>query len=240
MQLEMKTRGPWSYYHLREMEEAGIVHGFMTRSTGPVLRDPVLRKAFTEAFSATEAVVMDQEHGDRVLLVAGGSRPEAGDGLVVTEPGVMGVIKTADCLPIILCEPRYPAAAIVHAGWRGTARKIVQRAVETMAGLGVGRGNMVALIGPGIGPCCYGVGQDVISAFEEAGLADGVFERRNGAAFLDLKEANRRLLLHEGIDRIFDAHLCTSCRGDLFISARRDRGGEGQINFVLLNAQALP
>lgn len=231
----MKTCGPWTYFHLREMEEAGIVHGFMTRASDAVLRDQVLRKAFMAAFSATEAVVMDQEHGDRVHLVAGGSRPHAGDGLVVTEPGVMGVIKTADCLPIILCAPHHPAAAIVHAGWRGTARKIVQGAVETMAALGVARADMVALIGPGIGPCCYHIGEDVISAFEEAGLAEGVFESRDGATFLDLKEANRRLLLHAGIDRIFDAQLCTSCRGDLFVSARRDKEGGRQINFVLLN-----
>jgi len=231
----MKTRGPWSYYHLPEMEGAGIVHGFMTRSSGAVLDDPVLLKSLLAAFSATEAVVMNQEHGDMVHLVAGGRRPRAGDGLVVTEPGVMGVIKTADCLPIMLCGPQHPAAAIVHAGWRGTARKIVQRAIETMTGLGVGRADMVALIGPGIGPCCYHVGEDVISAFEEAGLADGVFERREGATFLDLKEANRRLLLREGIDRIFDARLCTSCRGDLFFSARRDKQGGRQMNFVLLN-----
>ena len=240
MELEKAARGPWSYYYLREMEEAGIIHGFMTRTSDAVLREARLRDALLAAFSAREMVVMDQEHGIRVHVVDSGARPRAGDGLVMKEPGVMGIIKTADCVPVILCAPSLPAAAIVHAGWRGTAAGIVKVALSAMAGMGVAPSDVTALIGPGIGPCCYNVGQDVVSAFEASGLGHGIFEERGGLTFLDLKEANRRLLMGEGVGRVIDAGLCTSCREDLFYSARRDKLGGRQMNFVLLAESGAP
>ncbi len=179
-------------------------------------------------------IVLDQEHGDAVHIIGVGERPRAGDGLVLVEPGVIGVIKTADCLPVILYAPGYPVCAVVHAGWRGTALRISRRAVAAMAGLGVAAASMKALIGPGIGPCCYNVGEDVVAAFESAGIGDGVFARRGGLTFLDLKEANRRILMAIGVHDIEDVNLCTSCRKDLFFSARRDGQTGRQITFALI------
>ena len=241
MPFELRTMGPgpvgtgaWSYYHLPGLEKAGIFHGFMTRTSDAILRDAAGRAAFMAAFSAKDMIVLDQEHGDAVHVIAAGERPRAGDGLVVLEPGVIGVIKTADCLPVILCSPDYPACAVVHAGWRGTAQRISRRALAAMAGLGVKTASIRALIGPGIGPCCYNVGEDVIAAFKAAGISDEVFARRGDVTFLDLKKANRQILTAEGVHEIDDANLCTSCRRALFFSARRDAQAGRQITFVLI------
>ena len=129
--------GAWSYCHVPGLEKAGIVHGFMTRTSDAILRDAGRRAAFMAALSAKDMIILDQEHGDAVHVIAAGERPRAGDGLVLLEPGVIGVIKTADCLPVILYAPDYPACAIVHAGWRGTALRISRKAVAAMVGLGV-------------------------------------------------------------------------------------------------------
>ncbi len=238
MPFELKTIGDWSYYHDPGLEKMGIAHGFMTRTSDAILRDAGRRAAFMAALGAKEMIVLDQEHGDAVHVIAAGERPLTGDGLVVVEPCVIGVIKTADCLPVILCAPGQPACAVVHAGWRGTAQLIVHKAVAAMAGLGVAASSIRALIGPGIGLCCYNVGEDVRTAFGAAGIDDGVFTERDGLSFLDLKEANRRILIAEGVRHIDDAGLCTSCRRDLFFSARRDARAGRQITFALIKGQA--
>ena len=95
-------------------------------------------------------------------------------------------------------------------------------------------GSIGALIGPGIGPCCYNVGEDVVAAFRAAGISDEVFARRGRLTFLDLKKANRQILIREGVHEIDDANLCTSCGRALFFSARRDAQAGRQIKFVLI------
>ncbi|MGD0229002.1 MAG: polyphenol oxidase family protein [Syntrophorhabdales bacterium] len=229
---ELKTVGPWSYFHFPALRDAGIIHGFMTRTSDGILRDAGPRDAFIAALSASGMIVLDQEHKDVVHVITAGERPRRGDGLVLLAAGLIGVVKTADCLPVILSAPDYPACAIVHAGWRGTALKIARKAVRALAAFGVRPDAIGALIGPGIGPCCYNVGEDVVAAFREAGFSDDVFMQRDGAVFLDLRKANRHLLVGEGVRDIHDVDLCTSCRGDLFHSARRDAGRGRQINFV--------
>jgi YfiH family protein len=226
--------GAWSYYHAPGPEKAGIAAGFMTRASDAILRDADRKAAFMAAFAAKDMIVLDQEHGDAVHTIAGGERPRTGDGLVLVESGVIGVIKTADCLPVILYAPDYPACAVVHAGWRGTALQISRRAVAAMVGLGMSAASMRALIGPGIGPCCYNVGEDVAAAFRAVGIGDGVFSRRGDLTLLDLKKANRQILMAEGVNDIDDVNLCTSCRQDLFFSARRDGQIGRQITFALI------
>jgi len=135
------------------------------------------------------------------------------DGHVVAEPGLVPLVFVADCLPVALYGPG--GLALVHAGWRGLAGGIVGAAAEAV-------GAEAAAIGPGIGPCCYGVGEEVLSAF--AGLGDGVAAGR----MLDLPEVARRLLAEAGVARIESAGLCTSCEEQLFFSHRRDNGRTGR------------
>lgn len=138
--------------------------------------------------------------------------PEA-DGHLVSEPGMAALVFVADCLPVALSGPG--GMAMVHAGWRGLAGGILAAAAEAVEAT-------AAAIGPGIGRCCYEVGDEVLDAF--ADLGDGVAEGR----MLDLAEAARRSLASAGVERVESAGLCTSCEEKLFFSHRRDEGRTGR------------
>jgi YfiH family protein len=135
------------------------------------------------------------------------------DGHVVDGPGLAPFVFTADCLPVALFGPG--GAAMLHCGWRGLAAGIVARGAEAV-------GATDAAIGPGIGPCCYGVGDEVLAAF--AGLGEGIADGR----MLDLTEVARRLLAEAGVERVEAAGLCSSCEPELFFSHRRDDGRTGR------------
>lgn len=137
--------------------------------------------------------------------------PEA-DGHVVRSPDTAPLVFVADCLPVALSGPQ--GVAMVHAGWRGLAGGILAAGAEAV-------GATSAAIGPGIGPCCYEVGEEVLGAFSEL---DGVAEGR----MLDLPEVARQLLARAGVERVESAGLCTSCEEELFFSHRRDRGRTGR------------
>ncbi len=235
MQYELREIAGFPYYGFGELDEAGIAAGFMTRPSEALLTGAARKDAFKAALSAKDMIVLNQVHGADVHIIAAGERPSAGDGLVLFEPGVIGVIKTADCLPVILYALEGSACVIVHAGWRGTLARIAAKAVAAMAARGIAPGGIGAIIGPGIGRCCYNVGSDVAAAFRGAGFGGDVFEERDGTTFLDLRRANRATLAREGVGRIDDVDLCTSCRRDLFFSARRDNGRPGrQVNFAMV------
>jgi YfiH family protein len=123
------------------------------------------------------------------------------------------MVLAADCLPVALYGPG--GLAMVHAGWRGLAGGIVEAAADAV-------GATTAAIGPGIGPCCYEVGQEVLDAFSD--LGDGIAQGR----MLDLPEAARRKLAQAGVEKVESAGLCTSCERELFFSHRRDQGRTGR------------
>jgi purine-nucleoside/S-methyl-5'-thioadenosine phosphorylase / adenosine deaminase len=135
------------------------------------------------------------------------------DGHVVAGPGLAPLVFVADCLPVALSGPG--GVAMLHCGWRGLAGGIVAKGAAAV-------GATAAAIGPGIGPCCYEVGEEVLGAF--AGLGEGVASGR----MLDLPEVARRLLAAAGVERVQSAGLCTSCEPELFFSHRRDDGHTGR------------
>lgn len=135
------------------------------------------------------------------------------DGHVLTRPGLAALVFVADCLPVALVGRR--GAAMLHCGWRGLAAGILARAAEEV-------GATDAAIGPGIGPCCYEVGEDVLETF--AGLGDGVAT----GSRLDLRDVTERLLREAGVERIESEPHCTSCEEDRFFSHRRDEGRTGR------------
>jgi len=138
--------------------------------------------------------------------------PEA-DGHVLRQPGIAALVFVADCLPVALAGPR--GVAMVHAGWRGLAGGILGAGAEAV-------GATRAAIGPGIGPCCYEVGEEVLGAF--SALGEGIADGR----MLDLPEVARRLLAAAAVEAVESAGLCTSCEADLFFSHRRDAGRTGR------------
>lgn len=154
-----------------------------------------------------------QVHGDRLVFPGGTpSEPVEADGHVISAPGVAGLVFAADCLPVAVAGP--DGVAMLHCGWRGLAAGIVARGAAAV-------GATHAAIGPGIGRCCYEVGDEVLAAF--GGLGDGVADGR----MLDLPEVARRLLREAGVGEIDSAGLCTCCDPVRFYSHRRD-GGPGR------------
>lgn len=143
-----------------------------------------------------------------------GTALEEVDGHVVRRPGLAPLVLTADCLPVALAGPG--GVAMLHCGWRGLAAGIVARGARAVEATS-------AAIGPGIGPCCYEVGAEVLEAF--ADLDDGIADGR----MLDLPEVARRLLARAGTDEVQSAGLCTFCEADLFFSHRRDDGVTGRM-----------
>ncbi len=148
------------------------------------------------------------------------------DGQIVSEPGTAGLVFVADCLPVALSGPG--GVAMLHCGWRGLAAGIVAAGAEAVAATD-------AAIGPGIGPCCYEVGPEVLDAFATLGdgiTADGPISHDMGGKSahrrLDLAEIARRLLRAAGVERVQSAGLCTSCEPELFFSHRRDAGRTGR------------
>jgi polyphenol oxidase len=135
------------------------------------------------------------------------------DGHVVSAAGLAPLVLVADCLPVALSGPG--GVAILHCGWRGLAAGIVASGAEAI-------GATDAAIGPGIGPCCYEVGEEVLGAFAE--LGGGIANGR----MLDLPEVARRLLEGAGVERVENAGLCTSCESELFFSHRRDGARTGR------------
>lgn len=148
-----------------------------------------------------------QVHGTHVVIDGEGS--EEADGQVTTRPGVAAIVLTADCLPVALAGPG--AAGVVHAGWRGLAGGVLEAGVAAL-----GSGPVAAAIGPGIGPCCYEIGDDVRAVFASS-------ERT-----LDLKAVARARLEAAGVQEIHDCGLCTACDPQRFFSHRRDRGITGR------------
>ena len=148
-----------------------------------------------------------QVHGTEVVVDGEGSA-EA-DGQVRTAPGVAAMVLVADCLPVALAGPH--AAGVVHAGWRGLAGGVLEAGVRALGG-----GPVAAAIGPGIGPCCYEVGDEVRAVFGTEGRT------------LDLKAIARRRLEEVGVEEIHDCELCTACDPERFFSHRRDRGVSGR------------
>ncbi len=234
MKFELKTIDNWSYYYLPELEKAGIVHGFFTKNSPSHILEGKEKDRFLKTFGLNDAIIMSQEHGDKVHIIRDGEKPASGDGIVLIKKGVAAIIKTADCLPVIIAEPGYPMVAVIHSGWRGTVKKIVQKTVHTMTGLGAEKKHMIVLLGPSISSCCYEVGQEVYTAFQKAGFSEGIFHKTGESLSLDISRANREILENEGIKNIFDINLCTFCSKDLFHSYRKGEAEKRQINFVSL------
>lgn len=195
-----------------------------------------------------------QVHGANVAVVTAADRGRAfdeTDALVTNVPDTPLVILTADCAAIVLFDAARGAIGIAHAGWRGTVARIAAATVARMReAFGSQPGDIVAAVGPSIGPCCYEVGPDVIDAvsaafpddtdelLQEPDMASaGSFRAsvNEDRKHFDLWRANERLLGEAGVsdERIELSGLCTSCRTDLFYSHRAERGHTGRFGALV-------
>jgi len=227
------------------------------------------RRLLAEAISGdtnTPLVDLKQIHSSLALPATAADTdrkiPRKGDGLMTDEPGLLIGIRTADCIPILVADRKRHAVAAFHAGWRGTVQRIVESGIGRMRlQFGSRPEDLVAAIGPGIGPCCYAVGEDLLSSFEsqfaygrelfcEVYDADPVrtkypmlflTQRAPGhseigpSLHLNLVEANRRQLLAAGL-KARAIHIvggCTSCHQELFFSHRGSQGHAGRMLSVI-------
>jgi polyphenol oxidase len=189
-----------------------------------------------------------QVHGREVVAVtgtdvrrfSGGTRPDA-DVVITDDPSLALAVQVADCVPVLMADRRTGAVAATHAGWRGTAAGVVQAAVAALAShFGARAGDLVAALGPSIGPCCYAVGQDVVEAFAVAGHSPEMIGRwfsrgSDGRYLLDLWAATCDELAGAGVapENIHAAQLCTAHDPGRFFSYRAEGSGTGRMAAVI-------
>lgn len=182
-----------------------------------------------------------QVHGTAVAL-ARSPRPleqqqVKADVIISNEPGVTLMMRFADCVPILIYDPVRHAMALVHAGWKGTVRKVVSVALSAMAAaFGSRPGDLLAALGPAIGPDHYEVAPDVetqVAAAFGADSASLLTPIPNGKALLDLWSANELLLRNAGVRQVEVAGLCTACDTQDWYSHRAERGRTGRFAALL-------
>jgi YfiH family protein len=187
--------------------------------------------------SAKQVATAQQVHGNRVGVVTaadGGGLFPSTDGLVTDEPRIALLLRFADCQPILLYDPVQHCLGLVHAGWRGIALGIAQRAVETMVeAFDTQPETLIAGLGPAIGPCCYTVSQEVASALGYA-LSDWkeALQPEGEKWRFSLPSANAQQLAKAGVRNVEQSHLCTACHKDVFFSHRGDQGRTGRFAVV--------
>jgi YfiH family protein len=244
-------------YHFESLTSEGLVHAVFTR-LGGISREPFATLNVSENVGDDEAAVVEnrariythlglratqvaltgQVHGNRVAVVTadgGGQVFPNTDGLLTDVPGVAFLLRFADCQPILLFDPVHHALGLIHAGWRGIALGIARRALETMReAFGTRPQDLIAGLGPAIGPCCYVVGQNVAAAMGYA-LPDwtqAMSPQREDKWRFDLSAANAQQLAAAGVQQIEQADLCTACHNDVFFSHRADNGKTGRFAVV--------
>jgi YfiH family protein len=169
--------------------------------------------------AGVEQLAMNRQvHGAIVNRAVAGERGRDGDGLWTDEPGIPMLKLTADCLPVALARQNgSPALAVLHAGRLGLLEGIVEAGVAALGG-----SHLAAAVGPGIGPCCYEVGDDIRDAYRTR-FGPTVVRGRN----LDLWTAAERVLRDAGVESVERADVCTACNAEFF-SHRRDSGVTGR------------
>lgn len=226
----------------------GLVHGFTNRAHGSAA-GPDARGPATDAVERADAVTaalgepaggwrrhdLRQVHGARTVLVTA-DRPDAApvpeaDALVTAEPGELLVVRTADCLPVLLVAELFDepvAVAAVHAGWRGLVAGVLDSALDELARLAP-TARLHAALGPAIGPCCFEIGPDAAGPLSEA-LGAGMLRPGEGdRSFADLPGGARRLLEMREVRVGGPAPACTRCRPDLYHSYRADGERAGRM-----------
>jgi YfiH family protein len=219
---------PGPYEVVFSTREGGVSEGPFTslnlgRATAdePERVDENRRRLCAEVGADPDALTMNyQHHSAEVLKARPGARGNRADGLWTDERGLPLLALAADCLPIALARANgsEPVLAVLHVGWRGLLGGIASSGVAALGG-----GLVSAVIGPGIGPCCYDVGEDVAARFRRAFGLGLVHDGK-----LDLWSAGERALRAAGCVRVDRMDVCTACNPDRFFSHRRDEGLTGR------------
>ncbi len=244
--MRLRTAGAIRYYEFESFDPAVVAQAVFARhggqspapyaslnmsiSTGDARANVEANRARAfEALGRAPKSVADlwQVHSANVVVADTPNSPAdhkgRADALITDRPEVTLFLRFADCVPILLYDPRRPAVAVVHAGWRGTLARAAPAAVRAMRQhYGSRPADLIAGIGPSIGPCHYAVGPEVVEQTRQAfPLADHELLRRvNGDHHLDLWAANAYALREAGVEQIENSSLCTVCHAAEFFSHR--------------------
>ncbi len=215
-----------------------IRHAFTTRKNGLGARNSGIKSpddwnAVAEAFGITpdRLVTVNQVHGEAIVTVDAqnyaGLRTAQADGLITKARGIAIGIETADCVPILLIDPVTPSIGAVHAGWRSTVQKIVQKTIRKMQSeFGADPSRMIAAFGPAICGKCYEVDEPVMGPVQRnfPFWKEAAVSRGKDKWGLDLVKLNHRELLQAGLaeQNVHSLGMCTSCRKELFYSFRAE------------------
>lgn len=250
------------------LEEHPVIHGFSTRLGGVSSGDCTsMNMSFTRGdrredveenhrlfaravgYDPGELVLTDQVHDTKIRRVEKRDTGEVfleqrsireTDGLVTDEPGVMLMTFFADCVPLLFYDPVKHAVGNAHSGWRGTVNKMGQKMTERMREeFGSGPEDLLVVIGPSIGQCCYEVSGEVIrefqKTFDQRYQDDIYYKKPDGHYQLDLWQANKILLMQAGVkeEHICVSEVCTCCHPDFLFSHRYTNGKRGNLSAVI-------
>ncbi len=212
------------------------------------VKENIKRFASAVGVNHENLVISDQVHGN-VVKVVNNEDSRKGylkqkdyngiDGLITNVPDIPLMAIFADCVPIFFVDIVKKVVGIGHAGWKGTKLKIGEKIVQTMADTYDSRiDEIIAVIGPSIGKCCYEVDSGVAEQFDKDFRNTSTFifsEEKKGKYRLDLWEANRIVLNEAGIlnKNIIISNLCTGCNSDLFYSYRKENGNTGRMGAII-------
>jgi YfiH family protein len=179
-------------------------------------------RASLRRFLPQEPKWLTQQHSATVIEVDGVAHSPTADAAIARQPGTVCVITVADCVPVLLTDKRGTLVAAAHAGWRGLARGIIE---NTVRGMGIAPGQLLAYLGPGIGPKAFEVGADVYDTFvgQNTLAASAFAPGRAGRWYADIYALARLALERAGVSRVYGGGLCTVSDPLRFYSYRRDR-----------------
>jgi len=257
--MPLTQTGNLKYYKFDLLEEAGLTQGIFTRKGG-VSPAPWESLNLGGTVGDTRANVIDnrlrlfnaldrkveslfdvwQVHGTRIIC-SDTPRPldaphKEADAILTDRPEITLFMRFADCVPIFLYDPMHKVIGIVHAGWMGTVNKIVSNAVDAMINrYGSEPENVMAGIGPSIGPDHYRIGDEVIKQVKQTFGSDAseLLKAIDGGIHFDLWEANRILLQRDGVRHIQVAGICTHCHIEDWYSHRGEHGKTGRFGAIL-------
>ncbi len=195
------------------------------------------RQNFSKKFPNTKFIVANQTHSANISII--NEAKELGwnslddaiencDALISNQSNIMLTILTADCVPILLFDPKQKIVAIIHAGWKGTEQEIVFKTVKKMKEVfNANSKDILAGIAPSIGKCCYEVNWDVAKHFKKIKNA---YDEKKEKYMLDLPYINRKQLLKAGLQEknIEMSHVCTACNVENYFSYRKENGCSGR------------
>ena len=256
--MPFRDLGPLRVFQFESLQSNGVVHGIFTRRGGvsPVPwaslnlgagvgdeadRVRANRRLALEALGLKTDSVFDvwQVHSAEVVL-ADGPRAEApphrADAILTDRTRVTLMMRFADCVPILLVDPKRQAIGIVHAGWLGTVRQVLRTAVRQMAtAFGSQPMDLQAGLGPSIAGHHYPVGAEVVAAFRQSFGESAEAHLSNGSegTHLDLWSASVQLLNEEGVEQVEVCGLCSACLTDDWFSHRSEHGATGRFGALL-------